>query len=44
MGVSSHTVEKQVTQGMRALVDYMLGGSGRISRATQKGPKWGMRA
>ena len=32
LGISSDTVEKQVTQGMRALVDFMLGGSGKIRR------------
>jgi len=32
LGISINTVEKQMTQGMRALVDHMLGGSGRIQR------------
>lgn len=32
LGIGVDTVEKQITQGMRALVDYMLGGSGRIRR------------
>lgn len=32
LGISAETVEKQITHGMRALVDFMLGGSGRISR------------
>lgn len=32
LGISVDTVEKQITQGMRALVDFMLGGSGRIRR------------
>ncbi len=32
LGITVDTVEKQMTQGMRALVDYMLGGSGKISR------------
>lgn len=32
LGVTVDTVEKQITQGMRALVDYMLGGSGKIRR------------
>jgi len=32
LGVSTHTVERQLTLGMRALVDFMLGGSGRIVR------------
>jgi RNA polymerase sigma-70 factor (ECF subfamily) len=33
LGVGIDTVEKQTTLGMRALVDFMLGGSGRIDRA-----------
>ncbi len=32
LGVGTDTVEKQMTLGMRALVDFMLGGSGRIDR------------
>lgn len=32
LGISVDTVEKQMTQGMRALVDFMLGGTGKISR------------
>ena len=32
MGVTIHTVEKQLTLGMRALTDFMLGGSGKIER------------
>lgn len=32
LGISSDTVEKQMTQGMRALVDFMLGGAGKITR------------
>lgn len=32
LGVSTDTVEKQTTLGMRALVDFMLGGSGKIQR------------
>ena len=32
LGVGTDTVEKQMTLGMRALVDFMLGGSGRIER------------
>jgi RNA polymerase sigma-70 factor (ECF subfamily) len=32
LGISVDTVEKQLTQGMRALVDFMLGGTGKISR------------
>lgn len=33
LGVTVDTVEKQITQGMRALVDYMAGGSGKIRRS-----------
>jgi RNA polymerase sigma-70 factor (ECF subfamily) len=33
LGISVNTVEKQMTQGMRALVDFMLGGTGKIARA-----------
>lgn len=32
LGISLDTVEKQITQGMRALADFMLGGSGKIRR------------
>jgi RNA polymerase sigma-70 factor (ECF subfamily) len=32
LGVTTDTVEKQITQGMRALVDFMLGGDGKIRR------------
>jgi RNA polymerase sigma factor (sigma-70 family) len=34
LGISIDTVEKQITLGMRALVDFMLGGSGKIVRRT----------
>ncbi|MBW4331801.1 sigma-70 family RNA polymerase sigma factor [Stakelama sp. CBK3Z-3] len=34
LGVGIHTVERQLTLGMRALVDFMLGGEGRINRRT----------
>lgn len=34
LGVGLDTVEKQMTLGMRALADFMLGGAGRIERAT----------
>jgi RNA polymerase sigma factor (sigma-70 family) len=34
LGISIDTVEKQITLGMRALVDFMLGGSGRIVRSS----------
>jgi len=33
MGVSEDTVEKQMVYGMRALIDFMLGGSGRLRRS-----------
>lgn len=33
MGVTVATVERQMVYGMRALVDFMLGGSGKICRA-----------
>lgn len=32
LGIGLDTVEKQITQGMRALVDFMLGGDGKIRR------------
>jgi RNA polymerase sigma-70 factor (ECF subfamily) len=32
LGISLDTVEKQITQGMRALADFMIGGSGKIRR------------
>ena len=32
MGIREDTVERQTTHGMRALADFMLGGSGRIRR------------
>jgi RNA polymerase sigma-70 factor (ECF subfamily) len=32
LGVGIDTVEKQITNGMRALADFMLGGSGKIQR------------
>ncbi|MCP3734308.1 RNA polymerase sigma factor [Sphingomonas sp. RP10(2022)] len=32
MGVSHHTIERQLTLGLRALANFMLGGEGRISR------------
>lgn len=39
MGIGIDTVERQTTLGMRALVDYMLGGSGRIVRAPTESAK-----
>lgn len=32
MGIGEDAVERQMVQGMRALVDFMLGGAGRIRR------------
>ena len=32
LGVGIDTIEQQLTMGMRALVDFMLGGSGKIQR------------
>jgi len=32
MGVSTHTVEKQTTNGIRAIADFLLGGSGKVKR------------
>jgi RNA polymerase sigma factor (sigma-70 family) len=32
MGVGIDTIEKQLTNGMRAIADFMLGGSGKIRR------------
>ncbi|QWC57457.1 sigma-70 family RNA polymerase sigma factor [Erythrobacter sp. 3-20A1M] len=39
LGVSEHTVERQLTLGLRALVDYMHGGEGRIDRTGRGRPK-----
>lgn len=33
LGVGIDTVERQLTMGMRALVDFMLGGSGKVVRS-----------
>lgn len=33
LGVSHHTIERQLTLGLRALANFMLGGEGRISRS-----------
>lgn len=38
MGVGVDTVEKQLTLGVRALADFMLGGSGRIQRRGRQSP------
>ncbi len=43
LGISIDTVEKQLTLGMRALVDFMLGGAGRISRPGRSHRKIGRR-
>jgi len=32
LGVGIDTIEQQLTLGMRALVDFMLGGSGKVRR------------
>jgi RNA polymerase sigma factor (sigma-70 family) len=32
LSISHHTVERQLTLGLRALADFMVGGSGRVSR------------
>ncbi|MDG2533030.1 RNA polymerase sigma factor [Sphingomonas sp. HITSZ_GF] len=37
MGTGRDAVEKQLTIGMRALIDFMLGGSGKIRRS-ERGP------
>lgn len=34
LGVGTHTIERQLTMGIRALVDFMLGGTGKIRRET----------
>lgn len=41
MGIAEDTVERQMVHGMRAVVDFMLGGSGRLRRkpAAQRKPK-----
>jgi RNA polymerase sigma-70 factor (ECF subfamily) len=39
LGISTHTVERQLTLGMRALVDFMLGGEGRIVRWKKSDPE-----
>lgn len=36
LGISVRTVEKHMMYGMRALIDYMLGGSGKIRRDAEK--------
>ena len=39
LGVGHHTIERQLTLGLRALANYMLGGEGRIERAAQRKAK-----
>jgi len=39
MGVSIDTVEKQLTLGIRALTDFMLGGTGKIQRQSRIGSR-----
>jgi RNA polymerase sigma-70 factor (ECF subfamily) len=36
MGVSHHTIERQLTLGIRAITDFMLGGEGRIDRSAER--------
>jgi RNA polymerase sigma-70 factor (ECF subfamily) len=36
LGVGIDTIEQQLVHGMRALVDFMLGGSGKIRRKAAK--------
>ncbi len=36
MGIGEDTVERQMVHGMRALVDFMVGGTGRIRRASAR--------
>jgi RNA polymerase sigma-70 factor (ECF subfamily) len=38
LGVSIDTVEQQMVHGMRALVDFMMGGSGKIRRGGARRP------
>ena len=43
LGVGEDTVEKQMVYGMRALIDFMLGGSGKVRRGTAaREPKAGV--
>jgi len=35
LGVGTDAVEKQITLGMRALIDFMLGGSGQVQRRSR---------
>ena len=41
MSIGEDTVERQMVQGMRALVDFMLGGTGRIRRRPARQHKAG---
>lgn len=43
MGIGIDTVERQTTLGMRALVDFMLGGPGKVVRAPVANTKEGRR-
>lgn len=38
LGVTIHTVERQLTLGMRALTDFMLGGTGKVTRGHSDKP------
>lgn len=44
LGIGVDAVEQQTTLGMRALVDFMLGGSGRIQRPKRPSRRLGKRA
>lgn len=39
LGISVSTVEQQLTKGMRALVDFMLGGTGKVRHGAARGRK-----
>lgn len=39
LGVTTETIRQQLKYGMKALVDHMLGGSGRIVRPRSSGPR-----
>ena len=36
LGVGHHTIERQLTLGLRALANFMIGGDGRIERGTRQ--------
>ncbi|MDT9166012.1 sigma factor-like helix-turn-helix DNA-binding protein, partial [Escherichia coli] len=39
LGVGHHTVERQLTLGLRALANFMLGGNARIERKPGLAPR-----